>query len=314
MDRRTVLIVVLALCGAFAVFVVGAAFVVAAALGAASGGELGRESGSAKVGVVEIQGVIGSPDQILKDLRRFRRQSDIKAIVVRVDSPGGSVAPSQEIHDAIVETVKKKPVVVSMGNLAASGGFYVSVAASKIYAEPGTLTGSIGVISELPEADQLLDWAKIHVNVVKTGKFKDLGSPLRPMTDDDKKLFQALLDDVYGQFLQAVADGRKLPVEKIRPIADGRVLSGAQAKKLGLVDAFGGLEDAAKAALELAHVKAKPSLVYPPEELRFELSDLVKQGSSSAARGLAAGLRGEALPPMGLLFLAPGLAPAGNGR
>ncbi|MHB1844522.1 MAG: signal peptide peptidase SppA [Deltaproteobacteria bacterium] len=303
MDRRTLLIVLGAVAVAIAVFIAAAVFAVVAATGA-SGDDYGGAK-TAKVGVVEIRGVIGSPDQILKDLRHFRDRDDIKAIVLRVDSPGGAVAPSQEIHDAIVAIVKKKPLVASMGNLAASGGFYVSVAAQKIYAEPGTLTGSIGVIADLPELDGLLDLAKVHVNVVKSGKFKDIGSPFRAMSDDDKRLFQALIDDVYGQFLTAVAEGRKLPVEKVRPIADGRVLTGAQAKALGLIDAFGGLEDAALAALALAKVEAKPKLVYPPEELELKLSDFLKQGSSAAAEGAAAGLRGRALPPMGLLFVSP---------
>ena len=299
MDRRTAVIVMVATSAAFLLFLTAAVALVVAASGGSSR-EVGGP-GPNRVGVVEVKGVISSPDDILKDLKRFRERDDIKAILVRVDSPGGAVAPSQEIHDAIARTVKVKPVVVSMGNTAASGGYYLAVAASRIYAEPGTLTGSIGVIAELPQVDGLLDWAHLKVNTVRSGKFKDLGSPFRAMTDDDRKLFQGLIDEVYGQFLQAVAEGRKLPVEKIRPIADGRVLSGSQAKALGLIDSFGGLEEAAQGALELAKLTGKPTLVYPAEEFQFRLGDLVKQASGSAA----AGFRSAAEPPLGLLFLMP---------
>jgi protease IV len=307
-ERRVVLIVVAVASAAFMLFVIAAFTVMGAAFSSASMGGLDSGSGKVRVGVVDVKGVIGSPDDILKDLRRFEAKDDIKAIVVRVNSPGGAVAPSQEIHDAIARVAKKKPVVVSMGNVAASGGFYLSVAATKIFAEPGTLTGSIGVIAELPELDQLLDWAHVKMNVVKSGKLKDLGSPFRPMTADDQAYFQSLIDDVYGQFLDAVAKGRKLPVDKVKPIADGRVLSGAQAKALGLIDELGGFEDAAQAAVDLAHETGKPRLIYPPEEMEFRLSDFVKQASGSAV----AGLKEAATPPLGLLFLAP--EAAGSGR
>ncbi|MHB8417884.1 MAG: signal peptide peptidase SppA [Myxococcales bacterium] len=304
-ERRTLLLVVAVASAALTLFVV-AAFTVMAAAVSSSSGRFDMGTGKVKVGVVEVKGMIGSPDAALKDLRRFEDREDVKAIVVRVDSPGGAVAPSQEIHDAIARIAKQKPVVVSMGNVAASGGYYLSVAATKIFAEPGTLTGSIGVIAELPEVDRLLDWAHLGMNVVKSGKLKDLGSPFRPMTDDDRKYFQGLIDDVYGQFLDAVVKGRKLPADKVKPIADGRVLSGAQAKALGLVDELGGFEDAAQAAVSLAHETGKPRLVYPPEEMEFRLSDFVKQASGSAV----AGLRDAAEPPLGLLFLAPSAAGA----
>ncbi len=301
-ERRVVIAVVAVAAAAFTLFVVACFTVMAAAFSSSAGG-FDTGSGKVKVGVVEVKGMISSPDDTLRDLRRFEERDDIKAIVVRVNSPGGAVAPSQEIHDSIARIAKKKPVVVSMGNLAASGGFYLSVAATQIFAEPGTLTGSIGVIAELPEVDQLLDWAHVKVNVIKSGKLKDLGSPVRPMTADDRAYFQSLIDDVYGQFLDAVVKGRKLPVDKVKPIADGRVLSGAQAKALGLIDELGGFEDAAQAAVTLAHETGKPRLVYPPEEMEFRLGDFVKQASRSAFSGL----RESAAPPVGLLFVAPGV-------
>lgn len=303
-ERRLVLLVVAIAGAAFMLFVIAALTVMSASFSSMDMGEGSSRGGKVKIGVVDVKGMIGSPDQVLKDLRRFEARDDVKAVVVRVDSPGGAVAPSQEIHDAIARVARTKPVVVSMGNVAASGGFYLSVAATKIFAEPGTLTGSIGVIAELPEVDKLLEWAKVDMNVVKSGKLKDLGSPFRPMTDDDRKFFQGLIDDVYGQFLDAVAKGRKLPVDKVKPIADGRVLSGAQAKAAGLIDELGGFEDAAAEAVTLAHETGKPRFVYPPEETEFRLSDFVKQASGSAA----AGLREAAAPMSGLLFVAPALA------
>ncbi len=299
MERRTLIIVVAIASAAFVLFAAAALTVIVTALRSSEEG-FGLP-GRIPVGVVQVEGMIRSPDEVLKQLRRFRDREDIRAIVVRVDSPGGAVAPSQEIHDAIARTAKVKPVVVSMGNEAASGAFYLAVAARRIYAEPGTLTGSIGVIADLPEVDQLLGWARVGVNVIKSGKLKDVGSPFRPMTDDDRKFLQGLIDDVYEQFLGAVAQGRKLSVDKVRPLADGRVLSGEQAQKVGFVDRLGGLEEAAEGALELAGAKGRPRLVYPPEETELKLSKFIRETSESAALGL----REAATPPLGLLFLTP---------
>jgi len=262
---------------------------VAAVVNAASGDDVGRSGGKNRIGVVEITGIITNADEPLKNLKKFRDNATIKAVVVRVDSPGGAVAPSQELHDAIAKTTETKPVVVSMGNLAASGGFYLSVGASKIFAEPGTLTGSIGVIAEMPEVDALMDAAKLKMNVYRSGKFKDLGSPFRPPTDEDRKLFQAVIDDTYDQFLHAVADGRHLRVEEVRPIADGRVLTGRQAKELKLIDEFGGLEAAAQEAVTLAKLSGEPTLVYPSPEFKLGLRELMKDETRAAIRGVAEG-------------------------
>ena len=303
MERRHWTFLILAGLVSMLVFCSGVASVV----NAAAGGDLPRNGGKNRVGVIEVTGIIQDADEPLKSLRRFRDNPNIKAIVVRVDSPGGAVAPSQELHDAIVKTAAVKPVVVSMGNLAASGGFYLSVGATRIFAEPGTLTGSIGVIAEMPEVDALLDAAKLKMNVYRSGKFKDLGSPFRPPTDDDRKLFQAVIDDTYDQFLHAVADGRHLKVEEVRPIADGRVLTGRQAKDLKLVDELGGLEAAAQSAVELAKLTGEPTLVYPSPELKLGLRELMRDQSRAAIKGLMEGVTSAAGGGNGggLLYLWP---------
>jgi protease IV len=308
MDRRTLVIVLAVVGGAFLFLMFSlVALVVAAGSGSRGGmADLGGR-GSNRIGVLEIKGVISGSDELLKDLKEFRDEDGIKAVVVRVDSPGGSVAPSQEIHDALARTAKKKPVVVSMGNVAASGGFYLALGGSKIYAEPGTLTGSIGVIAQLPELDGLLDWAHVKMRTVRSGKLKDLGSPFRPMTEEDQKFFQGLIDDVYGEFLATVVRDRKLPIEEVRPIADGRVLTGKQAKALKLIDELGGMEEAVEGAMELAHLTGTPKLVYPTEDFSFRFRGLMKQGAGAFAEGL----RASVVPPGGVLFLMPGaeLAP-----
>lgn len=266
--------------------------VVAVVSATSSGSGETQGKGQNKVGVIEISGVITKADEPLKQLKKFRDNDAIKAILIRVDSPGGAVAPSQELHDAIEHATAQKPVVVSMANVAASGGFYLAVAATKIYAEPGTLTGSIGVIAEMPQVDALLEAAKVKMNVYRSGKFKDLGSPFRAPTDDDRKLFQGVIDDTYDQFLHAVAEGRHLKVEEVRPLADGRVLTGRQARDHKLIDELGGLEEAARGAVALAKLTGEPTLVYPVADLHFGLRDLMKDESRAVGEGLLAAARG----------------------
>jgi protease-4 len=298
MERRHWTYVILAGMVSMFVFCSGVAAIVATT----TGGEV-EGKGQNKVGVLEVRGVIEKSETFLKDLKKFRENDDIKAILVRVDSPGGAVAPSQEMHDAIARAAKEKPVVVSMSNLAASGGFYLSVAATKIYAEPGTLTASIGVISEMPQVDALMDWAKIKMNVYKSGKSKDMGSPFRAPTEEDRKLFQGVIDDTYDQFLNAVAEGRHLKVEEVRPIADGRVLTGRQAKEKKLVDELGGFEDAAKAAVELAKLTGEPTLVYPPVDGKLGLRELLRDESRAVGEGLESAALGTS--QRGLFYVWP---------
>ncbi len=187
----------------------------------------------------------GTSSSVLKELRKALKSKKVKAVLLRVNSPGGTVPMSQEIHEAILELKEKgKPVVVSMGDVAASGGYYIACAADKIVANPGTLTGSIGVIINLMNLKGLTDKVGLEPEVIKSGLFKDIASPYRKMTKEEHDILQALIMDSYDQFTTAVANGRKMPIEKVRTIADGRIYSGRQALKLGLVDELGSYTDA----------------------------------------------------------------------
>ncbi len=215
-----------------------------------------------KVAVVNLTGTILSSRHIVSSLQTLADNSSVKAIVLRVDSPGGGVAASQEIFEevkSIRDTVK--PIVVSMGSMAASGGYYVSCGATRIVADPGTITGSIGVIAMFPNYTRLMDKLGLRMNVIKSGKYKDSGSPFREMTESDKKYFYGVVENSYDQFLNVVAEERKLPVDKLKKFADGRVFTGQQALKLGLVDTLGSLEDAISIAARLGGIKGKPLVV-----------------------------------------------------
>lgn len=215
-----------------------------------------------KVGVVEIKGVIADAKQTVLDLKRFRKDEDIKAIVLRIDSPGGGVGPSQEIYAEVKKTRLTKKVVASMGAIAASGGYYVAAAADHLVANPGTITGSIGVLMEFANVEQLFKKIGLSTVVLKSGDFKDTGSPLRKMTLAEKELLQGFIDNVHQQFVSAVAAEREMSEESVRAIADGRILSGEQAQKLGLLDSLGNMEDAITIAAELGGIKGEPAVVY----------------------------------------------------
>jgi protease-4 len=230
---------------------------------------------SGAVGIVELNGVIMDSKKTLKRLRSFEEDDEIKSIVLRLNSPGGAVAPSQEIYQAVKDF--KKPVVVSMSSVAASGAFYVAMGAKKIYANPGTITGSIGVIMEFVDLEKLYDWAKVKRYSIKTGKFKDVGAEYREMQPEERALLQGMIDDVLVQFKKAVSEGRKMPLDKVSLIADGRVFSGSQAKTLGLVDELGSLHDAVIEAGKMGGIHGKPEVVYSHESSRKWL-DLVMGG------------------------------------
>jgi protease-4 len=241
--------------------------------------------GGVNIGVVKVRDVIMDSQRTLKELKEFEEDTSIKAVLVRVDSPGGAVGPSQEIHDAILRVKKTKPVVASFESVAASGGYYIAVACDRIVSNAGTLTGSIGVIMNMANLSELYKWAKVERYNIKSGKFKDVGSENRPMTPEERDLMQNLVNNVYEQFLKAVADGRKLPVDKVRPYADGRVLSGQQAQEVGLVDKLGGVDVALDTVKELAKLdkKQKVNLVYPEPKRRSLLDMLGKGGADSLA-------------------------------
>lgn len=240
-------------------------------------------SAGPKVGVVEVRGFIGDPRTATEALRDLREDDDVKAVVVRVDSPGGVVAPSQEIHDEVARTARAKPVVVSMGAVAASGGYYLAAPATRIVANPGTATGSIGVILQFEEMHRLMDKLGLRTGAVKSGPLKDAGSPFRPMSPRERAVFQGLVDDIFDQFVEAVAKGRRLPKPKVLALADGRIYSGRQALGLGLVDQLGGFWDAVALAQKLGKVEGKPNLLYRGKKSGGVLRWLLGEDAESVA-------------------------------
>ncbi|HET6440083.1 MAG TPA: signal peptide peptidase SppA [Anaeromyxobacter sp.] len=306
-DRLALAIVAFVFGGLFLVFF-GFLFLAASAVR----GESPKLGGGPRIGVVEIKGTIGpgaggvDAATVMKQLRRFGNDDSLKAVVVRIESPGGAVGTSQEIHEEVKRLASKKPVVCSMGDLAASGGFYIAVACPKIVATPGTLTGSIGVISQFANLKGLAQRFDVKMETVKSGALKDAGNPFRDMTPEDRAYWQALIDKVYQQFLQAVADGRHLKVEQVRPIADGRVLTGQEAKERGLVDALGNLYDAVDMAKGEAKLTGEPVLVYPPEDKARLLEQLMGGVVGQVADAVRARIAREAaeVQQPGVYFLA----------
>jgi len=281
--------------------VIGAALVIylgtAALFVAVASSMLGvsRRGGGAlfgeRIAIVELEGLIVDVDDQVRELRAYRDNPGIRAVVLRINSPGGAVAPTQELYGAIRRLREAgKPVVASLGAVAASGGYYIAVAADQIYANPGTLTGSIGVVMQMANLNALMKKVGVEYVVVKAGEFKDVGNFARPMTAEEHRILQALLDDVHGQFIAAVADGRKLDRAVVRRFADGRVFSGTQAKALHMIDELGGLEEAVEGAATLAGLPKPPRVIGPRR--RFSIVDLLRN---------QLGLTGLATPTLPLL-------------
>ncbi len=229
-----------------------------------SGGD-GFSTGD-KVAVLKVEEIILDDQEYLDSIISIKEDKNIKAVVVRINSPGGSVGPSQEIYSELKKLRKDIPVIASMGDVAASGGYYIACAAEKIFANPGTITGSIGVVAEFMSYEKLLEWAKVDVEVLKSGKYKDVGSPLREMSEEDRLYLQGLIDDVYNQFKSAVAESRGLAAGEIDKVADGKIFTGEQAKKLKLIDEIGTVNDAIDFAAKKAGIEGTPKLVYYPKK------------------------------------------------
>jgi protease-4 len=243
----------------------------------------------ARVGLVRIEGLLADSRPVIDDLKWIER-AGVGALVIRVDSPGGGVAAAQEIYDYILRIKESGlPIVVSMGSVAASGGYYVSCPADSIIANPGTVTGSIGVIMSFANLEGLLDKVGVDIETLKSGEFKDTGSWSRPMTPAERKLLQGTIDDIYDQFVEAVVTERGLPEEHVRAIADGRVLSGRQALAEGLVDGLGSLEDAVATAGRMAGIQGRPRTIEPVKYRRLTVFDLLRGGISEILRPQAAG-------------------------
>lgn len=211
-----------------------------------------------QVAVVELEGMILDTSDVLKSLYEQAKTDAIKSIVLRVNSPGGAVAPSEELYWAIMKIREKKPVVASLGAVAASGGFYAASAANKIFAQRGTQTGSIGVVLQLPNIEKVMDKVGVEVTTIKSGALKDVGNFFRGLSEPEKAYLEKASHRIHENFISAVASGRNLPVEKVRAAADGRMILGSEAKELGLIDEYGDIYDAARASLALAHVETKP--------------------------------------------------------
>lgn len=227
-----------------------------------------------RVALIRVEGPILDSKDTIDELKGHLKDPSIKAIIMRIDSPGGAVAPSQEIYEEVRKAVTKKKIVVSMGSVAASGGYYIASPATRIVANPGTLTGSIGVIMEIPNFAGLMNKLGIKSEVVKSGRHKDIASVFRGIKKEDREILQNVLDNVHDQFILAVAEGRKMLLEDVRKIADGRIFTGEQALKVGLIDEIGNLEDAVKVAGKLSGIKGEPEVISKKE--RFSFTDLLK--------------------------------------
>jgi len=236
------------------------------------------------IGVIELTGVLVSSEEILHNLTEFRQDDDVKAIVLRIDSPGGAVGASQEVYTEVQRTNKVKPVVASLGSVAASGGYYAALGAERIIANPGTITGSIGVIIKFMNFSALFDKIGFRSEVVKSGKLKDMGAPDRPVTEEERALLQGLIDNVHSQFVEAVVVSRHLAEETVRAMADGRIFSGEQAREQGLIDDFGNFTDAVMLAASLGGLDTDhkmPRLIYPAQKDFPFLELLRSEGSDS---------------------------------
>ena len=227
-----------------------------------------------KVALIRVTGVIIDSTDVIDELKEYAKDNSIKAVVLRVDSPGGAVAPSQEIYEEVLKLKENKKVIVSMGSVAASGGYYIAAPADKIVANAGTLTGSIGVIMEIPNVSGLMKKIGVETQIVKSGSYKDIASVFRSLKPEEKEILQSVLDDVHDQFIRAVSDGRGMKVEDIKSIADGRIFTGRMAKELGLVDELGNLQDAIMLAGKLTGIEGEPQVVSKKEE--FSILDLIK--------------------------------------
>jgi len=264
MKKRPFLLATLTVGGIFIFFVL-----VVFAAGLVKSGKVVVSVGD-KVGVLEVEGAIVDARLLVEQIIEFKDRSNIKAVVLRINSPGGGVGPSQEMYEELKLLAETKPLIISMGSVAASGGYYIAVAGERIFANPGTITGSIGVIMSFPNYQELMGKIGVSAEVVKSGRFKDIGSPTREFMDADRALLQEMIDDVHLQFVEAISLEREMSLETLEPLVDGRIFTGRQALKVGLIDELGTFNNAVAYAAKIAGIDADSDLVYPePEKIDF---------------------------------------------
>lgn len=239
------------------------------------------ELGVGNVAIIDIKGPIYSSKETIEKIHKYKESRMVKALVIRLETPGGGVAACQEIYEELNKLKEKKKVVASMAGVAASGGYYIACACDKIIANPGTVTGSIGVAMHISNLEELFKKVGLKFEVIKSGAHKDIGSPSRPMTPTEKALLQRVINDVHNQFIEVIAKERNLDKKKVRSLADGRIFTGEEAKRLGLVDELGNLDDAVKLAGELAKIKGEPKVIREKEKRRLTIFDLIRPRDKS---------------------------------
>ena len=320
MDKRAAAVLAVIFGGLFAALF-GFMFLAYSAVRSSGSSVLDTDAASSattgqRIAVDELFGAIGDKqngidgEKVLKQLRKLDKDDDVKGILLHIDSPGGAVAPSQEIYAMLRKMHGKKKIVVSMGDLAASGGYYIASAADWIIANPGTLTGSIGVIFQHFNVRGLLETVRVEETTFKSGKYKDTLSPFRPIGDQDREEIQGLSDDVYGQFIHDVAQGRGMKDDEVRAIAEGRVYTGRRAKELKLVDDLGSYDDALAKTWQLTGLSGEPKIQLPHVDHDLTLRELLRGSFEGAAAGVVQGVAGakSAVANQGLMLIAPELA------
>jgi len=240
--------------------------------------------GGDRIGIIKIEGAIVESEPTIDKIVKYRKSKRVKAIILRINSQGGVVAPSQEIYQEVKKTCKEKRVIVSVESIVASGGYYIACAADKIVANPGTLVGSIGVMLQIENVEELLKKIGLKRKVIKSGKYKDIGSMTRSITEEEEAMLQKFSDNVYNQFVDAVVEGRDMKREEVLKLADGSIFTGAQAIKLGLIDKLGNLQDAISMAGEMVGIKGEPTVIYPKKKRPSILDFIFEETSKSIAR------------------------------
>jgi protease-4 len=281
--NRTLTVILIVVGGVLALVLAG----LLALISVGRGSRFGDLQFSRGLGYIDIAETIVDASDIVADLKELEDNPMVKGLLIRIDSPGGVVTPSHEIYSEIRRIRDDgTPVVVTMGSIAASGGYYIAAAADLIVASPQTLTGSIGVIMEFPQLYGAMDKLGVKVEVVKSATHKDIGSPFRPMTDSDRGLLQGVVNDAYQQFVQVVSSEREIPEDSVRGFADGRLMTGRQALALGLVDTLGTFEEAKRIAADYCGLKGEPRLIKPARRLRFWLRRLLDETTNELFGGL----------------------------